>query len=61
MPHLVNIGVEVGGSGLRQPLERAEEPEVAGPVQRAVFAGVGDGVARESGLGIGLGGDSAAE
>ena len=59
--NLINVFVKAGGSRLRETLERAEETEMTGPGERAVDAGVSYGMARETGLWIGLRRDGPAE
>ena len=51
---LIHVLVQTGGRRLREAPEWAEEAEVAGPGKGAGDAGVGDGMAGETGLGVGL-------
>ena len=52
---LIDVFVQTGRHRFGEPIQRAEEAEMSRPARRAVGAGVGDGVAREACLGIGLG------
>ena len=56
--NLIDVLVEVGGGGRGQASQGAEEADVRRPVAGTVAAGVADGMARETGLGIGLGEDA---
>ncbi len=58
---LVDVGVEAGRTGLAQPPKVAQEAEVCRPAHLSIGAGVGDGVAREAGLRVGLGQGGPAE
>ena len=60
-PNLIDILIQVGGRSLGKRRNDPRKPCWAGQLSGAVRSGVGDRVAREAGLGIGLGHDGAAE
>ncbi len=54
-PYLVDVLIQARRAGVRETRQRTEKAEMSGPVDRPISAGVGNGVARETRLRVGLG------